>query len=69
MDKNYIYEYIVKLGGDCFVGDQRPPCGACPFQDKCLKKILTLAESIPKETRLNWALDKLVEDLVLNDDK
>ena len=69
MNKNHIYEYIVKLGGDCFQGEERPPCQTCPFQEKCLKKIIMLAENISKETRLQWALDELIQEIVLNADE
>jgi len=69
MNKNQIYDFIVELGGDCFQGEQRPPCEICPFQDKCLKKIIHLAQSIPKETRLRWALDEIMQEVLLNDEE
>ena len=62
-----MYEKIVELGGDCFQSKERPPCQKCPFQKECLHKIIVLAEVIPKETRLGWALDKLVEEYLFND--
>ena len=67
MDKNHIYDYIVRLGGDCFKKLERPPCQECPFQDKCLNQIIGLAKDIPKEARLQWALDELIQDVVLDD--
>ncbi len=69
MELNDIYEKIVELGGDCFKADKRPPCENCPFQQQCLHKMIALAESIPKEARLRWALDKLVEEHLLNDNE
>lgn len=67
MDLNYIYEMIVELGGDCFNSKNRPPCNECPFKDKCLVQMISLAKVIPKEQRIEWALDKLVEDIVLDE--
>ena len=67
MNKNDIFEKIIKLGGDCFKAKNRPPCGSCPFQKQCLQKIILLAENIPKETRVQWALDELVEEFLLDD--
>lgn len=67
MELNDIYEKIVKLGGDCFKAEKRPPCQHCPFMKQCLHKMVTLAEHIPKETRLEWALDKLVEEYLFDD--
>ena len=66
MDRDHIYDYIVELGGDCFHGDSHPPCQTCPFQSKCLTKIITLAANISKETRLQWALDELMLEIVLD---
>ena len=68
MDKNLIYDYIVKLGGDCFQGKERPPCPACPFKDKCIKKIIYFAENISNEARLQWALDELIQENFLDTD-
>jgi len=67
MELNDIYEKIVEMGGDCFKSDDRPPCQHCPFQRQCLDKMLFLAKHIPNEARLRWALDKLIEELVLDD--
>ncbi len=67
MELNDIYEKIVELGGDCFQSENRPPCENCPFQKDCLQQMIALAKHIPKEARLRWALDKLVEEYLLND--
>ena len=64
---NDIYKTIIKLDGDCFMAEERPPCQSCPFQGKCLHRMIALAESIPKEKRLGWALDELAEEYLLND--
>lgn len=69
MELNDIYEKIVKLGGDCFNSEDRPPCELCPFKKDCLRKMISLAQSIPKEARLRWALDKLIEEVIFNDEK
>jgi len=68
MELNDIYEKIVELGGDCFKSEDRPPCQHCPFQKDCLKQMLALAKHIPNETRVRWALDKLVEEVLLDDE-
>ena len=67
MKLNDIYEKIVELGGDCFQSEKRPPCENCPFQQDCLHKMIALAQVIPKEARLRWALDKLVEEYLFDD--
>ncbi|MCK5610583.1 hypothetical protein KAR91_52405 [Candidatus Pacearchaeota archaeon] len=67
MELNDTYEKIIELGGDCFKSKDRPPCQHCPFQKDCLQKMIALAKAIPKEARLRWALDKLVEEVILND--
>ena len=69
MELNDIYEKIIELGGDCFKGDDRPPCQVCPFQKDCLIKMIQLAQHIPKEVRMRWALDKLVEEVLLKDEE
>lgn len=69
MEVNDIYEKIIELGGDCFKAKDRPPCERCPFQKDCLHKMIHLAKHIPKEARLRWALDKLVEEVLLSDNE
>ena len=66
MELNDIYEKIIELGGDCFNSKDRPPCQSCPFKSECLSKMIVLAKHVPKEARLRWALDKLVEGIVLD---
>jgi len=67
MDFNHIYEMIIELGGDCFQGNNRPPCSTCPFKDKCLVKMIDMAKVISHEQRIEWALDKLIEEVVLDE--
>jgi adenine-specific DNA glycosylase len=66
MDKNSIYDAIVSLNGDCFKSNV-PMCDQCPFKNKCLHSMISLAEYIPKETRLQWALNELIEGLVFEE--
>lgn len=67
MELNKIYDKIIDMGGDCFKDDDRPLCRQCPFKKDCLQKMILMAKSIPKEVRVRWALDKLVEEIVLDD--
>ena len=67
MEMNEIYESIVELDGDCFIADQRPPCQSCPFSDKCYKAMIKNGIHVPKEKRLNWAIDELAQEYLLND--
>jgi hypothetical protein len=68
MELNDIYEKIIESGGECFKTSDRPPCEHCPFKKDCLEKMILLAKNIPSETRVNWALDGLVEKILLGDD-
>jgi hypothetical protein len=62
-----ICERIVELDGDCFKHkDVVPKCENCSFLSKCLGLTLTEGKHIPSETRLNWALDKLAEEILLD---
>lgn len=58
---------IIKLGGDCFQDKNRPPCKECPFKNECLVKMISMAKVIPSEQRVEWALDKLIENAVFNE--
>jgi adenine-specific DNA glycosylase len=66
MESNDIYEKIIELDGDCMKSEDRPPCQQCPFKKQCLVKMILLAQHIPKEIRVKWALDKLVEEVIFN---
>lgn len=70
MNLNEVYNQIVELEGDCFnPSNGRPLCRNCPFVVDCLSKIIQNGSYISKESRVKWALDKLIEEFVLNDDE
>jgi hypothetical protein len=62
-----IYERIIELDGDCFKDkDAVPKCHKCIFMDKCLTLTLNTGKSIGTATRVQWALDKLAEEILLD---
>lgn len=65
MDKIRIYDTIIKHEGDCF-GDVEPMCKLCPLQSKCISVMISKAKHISKQTRLQWALDELTEEFLIN---
>jgi len=65
--ENSICETIMKTSGDCFLMDDRPKCTLCPFWDKCAQKMLSEGVYISKHKRVEWAMDKLAEEYLLND--
>ena len=64
MDNNTTCDDIVRLEGDCF---KESICSDCPFKYKCLYKMIHFGKSITKEVRLRWALDKIIQEQILND--
>lgn len=68
MELNQKYEQIIEVNGDCFRADNGPNCKECPFLDKCLKLIIENAVSIKREQRVEWALNKLVEGAVFDEE-
>jgi hypothetical protein len=66
MDKIQLYETIVKYEGDCFT-EKDPPCQFCPFKDDCIFNMIARAKFISKETRLEWALNELAKEFLIDD--
>ena len=65
MDKIRVCDIIVKSDGDCFAHSD-PPCRFCPFQEKCMFKMIADAYYVSKETRLQWALDELAKEFLID---
>jgi adenine-specific DNA glycosylase len=65
MNKIDVYDIIIKSEGDCFT-EKDPPCRFCPLQEKCMFKMIADAKYISKETRLQWALDELAKEFLID---
>jgi hypothetical protein len=65
MDKIQVYDIIIQSEGDCLATDN-PPCRFCPLQQKCMFKMISDAKYISKETRLQWALDEIAKEFLID---
>lgn len=65
MNKIDVYDIIIKSEGSCLELDI-PPCRFCPLQEKCMFKMISDAKHISKETRLQWALDEIAKEFLID---